>query len=160
CLRIDVYTALGQSDRAVTVGLDFLHYAGIDWAPHPTADETRLEYERIWNTLGARPMDILIELPSMEDPSSLATMDVLTKLLPPAAFTDANLGCMTICRAVSLSLERGNCDASCLAYASFSRMTRPRFGNYEAGYRLGELGHELVARRGSKRFEASTYLSF
>jgi PAS domain S-box-containing protein len=96
----------------------------------------------------------------MDDPASLATMDVLTKVLPPAAFTDANLGCMTICRAVSLSVERGNCDASCFAYASFSRMTRQRFGDYEAGYRLGELGYELVERRGLKRFEASTYLSF
>ena len=74
-------------------------------------------------------------------------MDVLTKLLPPAAYTDANLGCMTSCRAVSLSLERGNCAASCFAYSNFSRMTRPRFGDYEAGYRLGELGYELVERR-------------
>ena len=160
CLRIDVYTTLGQSDRAVTVCLDYLRYAGIDWAPHPTEEETRREYERIWKTLGNRTIEALIDLPLMDDPASLATMDVLTKVLPPAAFTDANLGCMTICRAVSLSLERGNCDASCFAYASFSRMTRPRFGDYEAGYRLGELGYELVERRGLKRFEASTYLCF
>jgi GAF domain-containing protein len=160
CLRIDVYTTLGQSDRAVTVCLDYLRYAGIDWAPHPTEEETRREYERIWKTLGNQTIEALIDLPLMDDPASLATMDVLTKVLPPAAFTDANLGCMTICRAVSLSLERGNCDASCFAYASFSRMTRPRFGDYEAGYRLGELGYELVERRGLKRFEASTYLSF
>jgi PAS domain S-box-containing protein len=160
CLQTDVYTTLGQTDRAVAVCLDYLRYAGIDWTPHPKEEETRREYEHIWKILGNRTIQTLIDLPLMDDPASLATMDVLTKVLPPAAYTDANLGCMTICRAVSLSLERGNCDASCFAYVNFSRMTRPRFGNYEAGYRLGELGYELVERRGLKRFEASTYLCF
>src|SRR5262249_46421523 len=103
---------------------------------------------------------VLVDLPSMDDRASLAASDVLTKVLPPAAFTDANLGCMTICRAVSLSLERGNCDASCFAYGNFSRMTRPRFGDHEAGYRIGELGYELVERGGVRRFEGGTYLCF
>jgi PAS domain S-box-containing protein len=160
CLRMDVYTTLDQSDRAVAVCLDYLRRAGIEWTPHPTEAETQREYEQIWKAIGNRAIDALIDLPLMDDPASLATMDVLTKVLPPAAFTDANLGCMTICRAVSLSLERGNCDASCFAYVNLSRMTRPRFGDYEAGYRLGELGYELVERRGLKRFEASTYLCF
>jgi predicted ATPase len=161
CLRTDVYTTLGQTDRAVAVCLDYLRYAGIDWTPHPREEETQREYAQIWKILGNRTIETLIDLPLMDDPASLATMDVLTKVLPPAAYTDANLGCMTICRAVSLSLARGNCDASCFAYVNFSRMTRPRFGDYEAGYRLGELGYELVERRGLKRFEeASTYLCF
>jgi PAS domain S-box-containing protein len=160
CLQTDVYTTLGQTDRAVAVCLDYLRYAGIHWTPHPTEEETRREYEYIWKILGNRTIEALIDLPLMDDPGSLATMDVLTKLLPPAAFTDASFACMTICRAVSLSLERGNCDASCFAYSNFSRMTRPRFGDYEAGYRLGELGFELVERGGLKRFEASTYLCF
>jgi hypothetical protein len=47
---------------------------------------------------------------------SLATLDVLTKLLPPALFSDANLLCLTVCRAVDLSLEHGNSDGSCLCY--------------------------------------------
>jgi PAS domain S-box-containing protein len=161
CLWTDVYTTLGQTDRAVAVCLDYLRYAAdIDWTPHPTDEETRREYQRIWKTLGNRTIEALIDLPLMDDAASLATMDVLTKLLPPASYTDANLGCMTSCRAVSLSLERGNCAASCFAYSNFSRMTRPRFGDYEAGYRLGELGYELVERGELKRFEASTYLCF
>jgi PAS domain S-box-containing protein len=161
CLWTDVYTTLGQTDLAVAVCLDYLRSAAdIHWTPHPTEEETRREYERIWKTLGSRTLEALLDLPLMDDAASLATMDVLTKLLPPAAYTDANLGCMTSCRAVSLSLERGNCAASCFAYSNFSRMTRPRFGDYEAGYRLGELGYELVERGGLKRFEASTYLCF
>jgi len=32
--------------------------------------------------------------------------------------------------------------------------------HYQVGFRFGQLGYELVERRGLKRFEASTYLSF
>jgi PAS domain S-box-containing protein len=96
----------------------------------------------------------------MRDPESLATVDVLTKLVAPTVFTDQNLNSLTICRAVNLSLERGNCDASCLAYVTLGRIAGPRFGNYQAAFRFGQVGYELVERRGLKRFQASTYEYF
>ena len=80
--------------------------------------------------------------------------------MPPALYTDANLSALTICKAVSLSLEHGNCDASCFAYVMLATVAGPRFGDYQAGFRFGQLGYELVERRGLKRFEARTYLSF
>ena len=100
---------LDQSGRAVAVGLDYLRHLGIDWSPHPTEEEARREYQRIWATLGDRPIEALVELPLMSDPASLATLDVLTKLALPALYTDANLVCLVICRVVNLSLEGGNC---------------------------------------------------
>jgi predicted ATPase len=36
CRRVDLYTMLGASDRAVEVGLEFLRHVGIDWTAHPT----------------------------------------------------------------------------------------------------------------------------
>ena len=51
CLRVDLYTTLNQSsERAVAVGLDYLRYLGVEWSPHPAAEEGRREYERIWIT--------------------------------------------------------------------------------------------------------------
>ena len=35
-LRVDLFTTLGRSDRAVAVGLDYLRRVGIDWSAHPT----------------------------------------------------------------------------------------------------------------------------
>ena len=84
CLRVDLYTTLDQSSRAIAVGLDYLRHLGIDWSPHPTEEEARREYERIWSQLGSRTIEELIDLPLMSDPASLATLDVLTKLGPPA----------------------------------------------------------------------------
>jgi PAS domain S-box-containing protein len=160
CLRMDVYTTLDQSGRAVAVCLDYLRHVGIDWSPHPTEEDVRREYERIWSLLGSRTIEELIDLPLMDDPASLATVDVLGKLVPPASHTDANLACLASCKAASLSLERGNCDASCVAYVMLARVAGPLFGDYQAGFRFGQLGYDLVERRGLKRFEAGTYLNF
>ena len=160
CLRIDLYTTLGQSNRAIAVGLDFLQRFGIDCHPHPTAEEVRCEYERIKATLSSHALEELLDRPLMSDPATLATVEVMTKTWPPALFTDANLASLIICKAVSLSLERGNCDASCFAYALLGRIAGRSFSDYEDGFRFGQLGYELVERRGLKRFEARTFLCF
>jgi PAS domain S-box-containing protein len=158
CLRIDVYTALEKSDLAVAVCLDYLRHLGTDWSPELTDEEARREYERIWINLGNRTIEELIDLPLMSDPVSLATLDVLTKVLPPAVHaSQVNLLSMTVCRAVNLSLERGHGDGSCVAYVFFGRIAGPHFGDYKAGFQFGQLGYELVEKRGLNRFQARTY---
>ena len=159
-LHMGVCTELAQSDRAVTVALEYLRNVGIDWSPHPTKDEVRHEYEQIRSQLGMRSIEEVIDLPLMSDPESLATVDVLTRLVPAALYTDPNLDALAICKAVNLSLERGNCDASCLAYVMLSKIAISRFGDYKTAFRFGQVGFELVERRGLKRFQGGTYLYF
>ena len=160
CLRMDLYTTLDRSDRAVEVGLGCLRHLGIEWSPHPTEEEVREEYARIWTELGSRKIEELIELPLMRDPASLGTLDVLTKILPPALFTDANLFAVACCRAINLSLGSGNSDGSCVAYVWLAMIAGPRFGQYKAAFEFGRLGCELVEKRGLNRFEARTRLWF
>ncbi|EJM62822.1 trifunctional serine/threonine-protein kinase/ATP-binding protein/sensor histidine kinase [Pseudomonas sp. GM48] len=160
CLQMDVYLLMDRSDGAVAVCLAYLRHVGIEWSAHPSDDEVRQEYDHIWSLLGDREIEELIELSLMEDAGSLMTVSALSKLFPPALQTDANLTDLLICKAVSLSLEGGNCDASCVHYANAFRVAGRRFGDYQAGFRFGQLGCELVEQRGLKRFEASTYLCF
>jgi PAS domain S-box-containing protein len=160
CLGVDLYSALDQYDRAVAACLDYLQHLGFECSPHPTAEQVEQEYKRIWSLLGSRKIEELIELPMMTDPASLGTLDVLTKSLPPALFTDANLLSLTICSAVNLSLERGNSDGSCVAYVWLGQIAGPHFGNYRDGFRFGRLGYELIGKHGLKRFQAGTYMVF
>jgi predicted ATPase/signal transduction histidine kinase len=160
CLRVDLYTILDQSDRAVAVCLDYLRHLDIEWSPHPTEQQVRQEYQRIWSLLGSRTIEELIELPLMGDPTTLATLDVLTKVVSAAYFTDENLSSLIICHMVNLSLEHGNSDGSCFAYVWLAVIAGPRFGNYKDGFRFGRLGYELVEQRGLKRFQARTYMCF
>src|SRR6516164_4186901 len=102
--RVDLYTMLGAGERAVAVGLECLRHVGIDWSAHPTDAETRREYGRIWSRLGSRAIEDVVDLPLMQDPEALATLDLLTSLSVPALYTDTNLGALAICRATNLSL--------------------------------------------------------
>ncbi len=59
---------------------------------------------------------------------------------------------------VNLSLEHGNSDASCYAYALVGAVLGSEFGDYRASSRFGKLGLDLVEQRGLDRFEAGVYL--
>jgi predicted ATPase/signal transduction histidine kinase len=161
CLHIDLYTTVAQSSHAIAVGLDYLRHLGIEWSPHPTDDDVRREYDRIWLQLATRSIEDILELPLMTDPASLATMNVLTKIAP-AAFTlmEANFHALAVCWAANLSLERGNSDASCDVYVRLGFIAGDRFGDYKSGSRFGKVGYDLVERWGLKRFQARTYMLF
>ena len=160
CLRVDLYTTMDQSSRALAVGVDYLRHVGIEWSPHPTEAEARREYQRIWPLIGGRAIEDLIQLPLMTDPASLATMDLLTRLEAPASFSEPNLHFLIESTAVILSLERGNSDGSCFAYEWIASVAGPIFGDYKTGFRFAQLGYELVEQRGLRRFQAKTYLNF
>jgi PAS domain S-box-containing protein len=160
CLRIDLYTTLNRSDLAVDVALSYLRRLGGEWTPHPTEEEVRREYDRIWSLVGAREIEELIDLPVMSTPESAAAVEVMDKALPPALFTDTNLFPLLLWRIVNFSLEHGNTDASCYAYVHGGTLAGARFGNNKAGFRLGQLGYDLVEQRGLRRFKARTHIGF
>ena len=157
CLRTAVYTTLYRSDRAVEICLEYLREAGIAWSPHPTDEEIREEFDRLWRQLGSRPIEGLFDLPLMSDPNSRAMMEVLSELVAPAYFTDANLWGLALLRMANLSIKDGNCDGSCYAYGFINMVVGARFGEYRAGFRFGQLGLDLVEKKGLDRFKARAF---
>jgi PAS domain S-box-containing protein len=159
-LREQLFMTLGRNDRAVEVGLDYLRRIGIDWSAHPTKEEARQEYQGIWQRVGDRPIETLLDLPRLADPNVSATMDVLVEVVSPAMTTDENLLCLLLCRMANLSLEHGNSHGSCTAYICLGMVLGPHFGDYQAGVRFAKLGLDLVEHRGLDRFKARAYLMF
>ena len=153
-LQTELYASLDQSERAVEAGLEYLRRVGIKWSQHPADEEVRQEYDRIWQQLGTRPIEALVDLPPMTDLACRAILDVLTALEEPAYFTDQNLRCLAVARMVNLSLERGNSDGSCVAYVQLGWFVGPRFGDYGAAFRFGQVGLDLVEKHGLERFRA------
>ena len=159
-LRLTLYTALDRSDQAVEVFLEYWRGRGTDWSPHPTEEDVSREYDQILSLLGNRQIEELVDLPLMTNPDVLDVLDVFTEIVTPALFIDDKFLALVICRMVSLSLEHGNSDASCFAYVCFSMVAGTRFGSYEAGFRFGKLGYDLVEQRGLHRYQARTYKCF
>ena len=162
CLRVDLYTTLDQSGRAIAVGLDYLRHLGIDWSPHPTrrGSATRIRADLV---AAREPHDrrSSIDLPLMSDPASLATLDVLTKLSPPALYTDAKPSFpghlpsgQSQPRARQLRrFVRSPMYGLAWSPARASATTRPDIASVRLGY-------DLVERRGLRRFQARTYMVF
>jgi PAS domain S-box-containing protein len=159
-LGIDLYNTLNQHNHSLAVGHDYLRHLGISWPLHPTDDEAHHAYQLIWSELRQRPDEELIALPLMTDPISLATLDVLNRLSSSAQYTDLNSYTLATCQMLRLTLDRGNSDTSAVAYVRLGVVAGLRLGRYEDAQRVGHLAHELVERRGLRRFEAGVYLNF
>src|SRR2546426_1082686 len=160
CVRINLYTTLDLSDSAAAVGRDYLRRVDSQWPLHATAVHVRQEYDRLWQLLGSGPIETLVDLPLMTDPDRCATMDVLTVLTSPALFTDPNLFRLVVGRTATPSLEHRNSDGLCLAYAWLGGVVGTYFGDYQAGFRFGKLGLNLVEKHRLDRFSARVYLVF
>ena len=159
CLKLELYTMQDRSERAVEVCLEYLRQEeGVAWSAHPTDQDVRQEYDRLWRMMGSRSVDALADLPVMNEPRALATMDVLTRLWPAAFFTDEKLAVLVATHMVIRSIEHGNTHASCCAYAWFASMAGPFFGDYQSTRRFAQLSIDLVEQRALIVFAARVYL--
>jgi len=159
-LRSSLYVTLGDQAKAVDVALVYLRDFGIEWSPHPTEQELQAAIEALRGLLADRPIEDLADLPRMTDPDWLAAMDVLAYTILPAILTDGNLEDLIYTQMVSLSLQHGNCDASCYAYVSIMVALGLRFGDYDSGGRFGDVGLALVDKHGMDRFKTRTYTCY
>ena len=152
-LQTELYGALDRSECAVAAAFDYLRRAGIDLPLHPTNDQLRQEYEQILQQLENRSIESLLELPAMTDPVCRANLDVLAAAEAHSFLVNQDLRCLVVSRIVNLSLKYGNSDGSCIAYVQLGWLVAPRFGDYQAAFRFGQLGLDLVEKRGLERFE-------
>ncbi len=160
CLQVDLYQGIDRSDEAITVGLRVLRHMGIDIPAHPTEADARRAYDGISTRLGGREIEDLVNLPLMSDPDSLGAAELLIRVAVPGSYFDSwHLFAVAVCAAVSLGLERGHSDASCIAYAQLGHLAT-YLGQFDAGYRFGRLGCELAERPGLQRFQARTLHTF
>jgi PAS domain S-box-containing protein len=160
CVQVEVYLALQKPDRGVSEGAECLRRAGFPIPRRPTELEARAAYDRVCSRLDGLGIDEVAALPVMTDPASRAILDVLAKLHPSAASVDLTFEVLTICSAVALTLERGVHDASCWAFTVLGSLAAWRYGNFEAAFRFGQLGYELIQRTGLRRYEGFVCLTF
>lgn len=158
-LRLTLHVTLSQHDQAVDVLLDWLADEGVIWSRRPTRGEVMREYDKIQRLLGHHRIEELLDRPLVKDEDLIDAMSVLIDMIYPALLYDENLSSLIVCRLVSLSLEHGNCDESCFAYAWLAIFAGPGFGRYEDSARFAQLACDLIEKRGLARYRARTYLS-
>src|SRR5271163_1758184 len=146
CLKINLHVLTGEHPQAIDSALACLRRFGIDLPAHPTSEQVQAEYETVWQTLGGRQIESLIDLPLMSDSKIQAALQVLSVLAGPATFTDFQLSCLLACRMVSISVQHGTGGAAAYGYACLGSVLGANFHRYREGYRLARLACDLVEK--------------
>jgi PAS domain S-box-containing protein len=158
-LKIELHVLNSENPKGVESALECLRLFGIDMPAHPTREQVDAEYQKVWNNLGERPIESLIDLPLMTDPEMQTAMGVLTVLFAPAYFTDINLVRLHLCHMLNVSMKYGTTDASTHAYAWFGTTLGSAYRRYSDGYRFGKLACDLVEKHKFLAYQARTYFS-
>jgi len=160
CIQADIYLALQTPERVLLEGAACLRQAGFAIPLRPTESDARTVFDGTCSRLDGIGINEVAALPIMTNPTSRAILNMLPKLETCAASLDRTFEVLIICSAVALTLERGIHDTSCLAFTQLGYLAAWRYGNFEAGFRFGQLGYELVERTGLRRFEDYVVLNF
>ncbi len=153
-LKIDLHVMKSEHPQAVDSALECLSLFGMEMPAHPSRADVNAEYEKIWQQLGDRPIESLIDLPKATAAEAQAAMRVLAACTSPAFFTDPNLFNLQVCQMVNLSLEHGLMDASTHGFAWLGWLQCYAFRRYGDGYRFARLALDLIEKRGF-RFDAA-----
>jgi PAS domain S-box-containing protein len=158
-LKIELHVVKSENPKAIESALECLRLFGIEMPVHPTREQVDAEYEKVWNNLGERPIESLIDLPPMTDPEMRAAMGVLLVLSSPAYFTDINLVRLHLCHMLNVTMKYGTTDASTHAYSWFGTTLGSAYRRYVDGYRFGKLACDLVEKHKFLGYRARTYFS-
>jgi PAS domain S-box-containing protein len=157
-LKVQLHCMKSENQLAVDSALLCLRRLGIDMPAHPTQEQVEAGYELVWETLGGRPIESLIDLPLMSDPELQVASQVLSVLTAPAYFTDNRLYCLLLCRAAEVSIRHGISDDSASAYAHLGTVLGSGLHRYAEGYRFAKLACDMVEKHGFIASQADIYI--
>jgi len=158
-VKILLHLMRAQYRQAVDSGLECLRLFGIEMPAHPTRKEVQVEYEKVWQNLGKRSIESLIDLPLMTDPEKQAAMRVPSEIRAPALNTDSNLFYLLLCHIANASLKYGTTHASAHGYAELGCILGPVFRRYREGYRFAKLACSLVEKYGFHAYKGRVYFN-
>ncbi len=162
--RAEVYTlwnkllqVAGDFGQALTLGIEAVALFGIVLPATDQNAAALVEAERA--QLAARLAllgDVdLATLPLAEDARTRAVIALLTSLGPPSYMARPALFPLIVLKAVNLSLEHGNCEASCFAYSMYSMLLVSVFDDIDAGFRFSEMCIQLNDRLGDAKLKGT-----
>lgn len=164
-IKVYLYHVKGVSSKGTETGIECLKRLDFELSINPTREQAEAEYNRVWQNLGDREIEDLINLPAMTDPDMLIASKILGVIYVPAVYTNVNLAIMLLSTIVNVSILYGNCDISPVGYVAFGEVIGPELNDYSRGYRFGQLGYDIVEKteahpfRGQADFQYAQFIN-
>jgi predicted ATPase/GAF domain-containing protein len=148
-LLVERSTAEFTVDKAIDACIEFLGLLGIEMSSTATDADVEAEFQKIWDALGDRPIEALLDLPPMTNREVQAAVSLLSVTYIPAWYYKQTLAHLMMARTIYLSIVHGNTGASAVNYATSVLVLIPRFRDYTRGYAFSKVGYRMGHREGS-----------
>jgi len=160
-LKTLILTSLNRLDEAISQGVETARLLGCD-IPVAEADigpAIGAEMAKLGAALAGRSVESLIDLPPMTDREALARLNALYQIIPAATQLRPQVMVLAVAKAVNLAFANGNGPVSSYFYVCYG-MVLAVSGDYETGYRLGQLGIALNDRRKHGAVDGANHFVF
>lgn len=130
--------------EALQAGLQVLETLGIKFAEKPDQNDMGIAFQETFANYQQTGIAELIDLPLMTDPTALAAMRILTRILPVSFVCSLEHYTLITFAEVNLSIQYGNTAVSAHSYACLGSLLCGPFQDFDAGYEFGQLAVDLV----------------
>ncbi|MDM8541373.1 AAA family ATPase [Desulfococcaceae bacterium HSG9] len=159
-IQILAYAGHNQQRKAVKIAYDFLKRLNISLPEEPTMEDVGSALREIHILLSGKPIQFLVDLPKMTDPTMMLAMRIMVAVVPAAYHSSPPLFLLQVLKQVDLSFKFGNMPESSFSYILYGVILCGVVGDIESGYQFGLLALDLLERSGEKRLEAKIWFQF
>ena len=157
--RMTVQMMRGEVDQVVRTAIECLDMFGQVVPERPSAAQVQTECERLYQALGDRAIESLVELPTMNDPEVAAAMSVMVRLGLASYFTDVNLNQTIAIRLVRLTLAHGLSESSIYGCAGLGSCLGPVFDRHADAVRFARAAVAIAEKGGHLAFRAGAHVA-
>ena len=157
-IKIQAYQDQGNLSAGVATALSFLASLKVHLPLQPTHWNVWHKKKQMQWALIRKPVHRLLDLPTMQDPNSLAAMQILAAVLNLVVFSNPGLGQLVVLQLLSLSLKGGNTAISAEGYTAYAGLLCNKADGIDLAYQFGQLALTLLSRCDHRQSTKATVL--
>ncbi|MGD1851918.1 MAG: ATP-binding protein, partial [Cyanophyceae cyanobacterium] len=165
--KVEIYiaqmSALVAQDRmaeVIALGTSALRELGVDFSTEVDMIRSAEVLEALEAQLQTRPIESLVDLPTLTDPRIVAAMKLLSTLSTPIFIVNPALFPLLCAEIISLSLKFGNSAISTVGYVGHGVFLANAQGDVIRGYDFGKVALKLLDRFEADSYRSSVMMSF
>jgi predicted ATPase/signal transduction histidine kinase len=145
--QIQIFACIARNQflEAIQMARTVLEQLGLKCPATPTQLHVAWGVVKTKLALLDKPVEDLIHLPQMTDPSALAAMQICRSMEAACYITQSKLFPLLICRQIELLTKYGNSPYAAPAYALYGVILCGGLGEIESGYRFGNLALKVFS---------------
>lgn len=157
-IKIQAYQDQGNLLAGVATALNLLVSLKVHLPHQPTHWHVWRKKKQMQWVLARKPVHRLLDLPTMQDPNSLAAMQILATVMPLVVFANPARGQLVVLQLLSLSLKAGNTAISAEGYTAYAGFLCDKAGGIDLAYQFGQLALTFLSRCDHRQSTKATLL--